>query len=250
MNRLIAKAIGTAVLLGLIVSPASAAVAASLSKSTDLAYTGENITVTTTVPAGQGIYVRLCKSPEAGASRPTLCYGQGSWASLDSTSLSQGAVTAANPITLAVKATFTASGSSVDCSTGSCVVFIRRDHLGSGDLSLDMTIPVSFAAMPAQVAVTPVPTVDQTISPFWAAKKYRSTVARKVQKRIARTAMLTTQGNKLTYNSETPKTCAVIVGKKYVDIKFIAKGVCSVTATATSTNTYKPTVFTWSYKVR
>lgn len=165
----------------------------------------------------------------------------------------RGPLNAANPIPLAVKATFTSSGTKVDCTVSNCVVFIRRDHEGTvggvRDLSLDTLIPVSFTAAPVTPAAV-VPTEDQTISPFWPAKKYKATVSRKAKKRIARVAMLTTQGNALTYSSQTPKTCAVMISKKYVDIKFTSKGICNVTATAAATDTYKPTEFTWTYKVR
>ena len=254
MKKLFASIITAGLIGALTVSPANAAVNATLSKSTDIAMAGETLSITLSgIPAGQGVYVRLCKNSDPSV-RPSLCQGGGmggAWASLDSTSLMQGAVSAANPVNLAVSGQFTASGTSVDCSIDSCVVFIRRDHLGSGDQSLDTRIPVTFSTTSAPAAAVVVsPTVDQTISAFWAPKKYNKKVARKSTRVIAKSAMITTQGNQLTWASATPSTCTVKNVKRYIRVQFLKKGSCEFTATAAGNNTYKPTVFTWKYSVR
>ena len=254
MKKLLASIITAGLIGALTVSPANAAVSATLNKTSDIAMAGETLTITLSgIPAGQGVYVRLCKNTDPSI-RPSLCQGGamgGAWASLSASSLAQGAVNAANPIDLAVSGQFTSSGTSVDCTIDNCVIFIRRDHLGSGDLTLDTRIPVTFSTASAAVAPAVVaPTVDQTISPFWAPKKYNKKVARKSTRVIAKSAMITTQGNQLTWASSTPSTCAVKNVKRYVRVQFLKKGSCEFTATAVETDTYKPTVFTWKFSVR
>ena len=257
MRKIISIVVSAIAIFGLVINPANAAVSATLSKSTNLLIAGEIVTVTLSgIPAGQGVYVRLCKEPASGT-RPasTDCYGGamgGVWASLDVNQQALGAQNAANPLSLPVIGEFTNSGNTVNCNTSKCVVFIRRDHNGGGaDFSLDTTIPVSFETSAQNVTSTvPAPTIDQTISPFWDPKKYNTKAKRNSIKTIARSAMLTTQGNSLTWSSSTPKTCSVMQVKKYVKVKFLAKGACEFTATASATETYKPTVFTWKYSVR
>jgi hypothetical protein len=115
-----------------------------------LARSTQSVSVTVSnVPAGQGVYVMYCATPAAGT-RPSACFGRGVWASSDSKMTAQGAVPLDSAITLPVALQFTPQGgTAVDCEKAGCGVFVRRDHLGSTDLSLDSFTPIAFAPLVA-----------------------------------------------------------------------------------------------------
>ncbi len=191
-NKMYAASAITAVALlgGLFgaVAPASAdSFSVSADKSKYLTAAGDKVTVTLSgVPAGQGVYVRLCKGSLADVTkaRPTACFGQGAWVSTDATQLGFGAGDATKPVVLAVQAQFTSAGTAVDCTVDACGIHIRRDHNGGGaDFSLDRFIPVTFGAAPVATAQASL-----------AAGKVSVTVAN-------------AKGNKVTF---------VVAGKKYV----------------------------------
>ena len=129
--------------------PAQAADAFSvtLSNSTDLVRAGDNITATlANVPTGDGVYVQFCAAPAVVGGRPTACFGQGAWATPNSAMWNYGAVDIAAPVAVAVKQSFAATDTStVNCGDVVCGVFVRRDHMGAQDLTLDTFVPVAFA---------------------------------------------------------------------------------------------------------
>jgi hypothetical protein len=126
------------------------------SKTQNLNYDGETIEVAlNNVPAGQGVYVRLCAVVPTG--RPTDCFGAGTWATTDAAALRMGAVPIVNgKVQLAVKGAFQTGGTSfggqvtplrnIDCSAVECAVHARRDHFGTADTSMDAWSPVTFGA--------------------------------------------------------------------------------------------------------
>lgn len=119
-----------------------------VSKTTAIESSGDTINVTLKgLTYNQGVYVRFCATAGEGA-RPTDCDGQGIWASLDATQIALHATDASGTIALPVKGQFTANGVNVQCKKITCGIFVRRDHLGSGDLSLDKFIPVTFKVSP------------------------------------------------------------------------------------------------------
>ena len=128
-------------------------------RSQQLTAAGDKVTVSLArIPAGQGVYVRLCKGTMADVMkcRPTLCFGQGAWVSTDAAQLAFGAVDATKPVVLAVQSAFASNGTAVDCQVDACGIHIRRDHLGgSSDYALDRFIPVTFGAAPATAAPAP-----------------------------------------------------------------------------------------------
>lgn len=128
----------------------------NVAQTSNLARTGSVAVTLGNIPAGQGVYVMFCAKSES-AARPSACYGRGVWASTDEAALKQGAVSANNSIQLPVAASFTPQGGSlVDCDLVSCGVFVRRDHMGPTDLSLDTFVPVAFvSAVPSKVTVSP-----------------------------------------------------------------------------------------------
>ena len=152
-------ALATALVAGLFgaAAPAQAdSFSVSADKSQYLNTAGDKVTVTLNgVPAGQGVYVRLCKGSlaEVTKARPTACFGQGAWVSTDAKQLGFGAGDATKPVVLDVQAAFTSNGVAVDCSVDACGIHIRRDHNGgSADFSLDRFIPVTFGAAPVASA--------------------------------------------------------------------------------------------------
>jgi hypothetical protein len=139
----------------------------SADKTQNLTVTGDVVTVTANnVPAGQGIYLRLCAGTLADAAkgRPADCVGMDKtvWASTDAGSLAQHASDASKPLQVPVVAQFTSGDKTIDCTKVACGIHVRRDHLGgSTDYTLDRFIPLSFGA--AAVAAKPVakPTVSE-----------------------------------------------------------------------------------------
>lgn len=159
-NKYAVAAVAAALVAGLFgaAAPAQAdTFSVTADKSQYLAAVGDKVTVTLAgVPAGQGVYVRLCKGSlaEASKARPTACFGQGAWVSTDAAQLGFGAGDATKPVVLAVQAAFTSNGTAVDCTVDACGIHIRRDHNGGGaDYSLDRFIPVTFGAAPSATAI-------------------------------------------------------------------------------------------------
>lgn len=154
LSGLALVAAAAAVVTG-VATPAMAApatVAVSPTGPLDRATSSVSVTVGN-VPAGQGIYAMYCAQPAAGA-RPTACFGRGVWASTDAKMTAQGAVALTGALTLPVALQFTPQGgSAVDCEKAVCGVFVRRDHMGPTDTSLD-----SFAALAFVPAIKPVVT--------------------------------------------------------------------------------------------
>ena len=148
------------------VSPAHAAdFSVTADKTQNLTIAGDTVTVTASnIPAGEGIYLRLCAGTLADAAkgRPADCVGMDKtvWASVDAGSLAQHASDATKPLQVPVVAQFTSYGKTIDCTQVACGIHIRRDHLGgSTDFTLDRFIPLTFGA----AAATPKPVVKKPV---------------------------------------------------------------------------------------
>ena len=100
-----------------------------------------------------GVYVREC-AKGADGSRPTDCDGQGIWATNDSQWLAYGATDVSGALALKVHESFVANGKTVDCDTVGCGIFVRRDHLGAGDTSLDTFVALAFTPVAAKKTAT------------------------------------------------------------------------------------------------
>ena len=171
------------------VAPAQAAdFGVTADKTQHLTVAGDTVTVTlANVPAGQGVYLRLCAGTVADVSkaRPADCVGMDKtvWASTAASSLAQHASDATKALPVPVVAQFTSAGKAIDCTMVACGIHVRRDHLGgSTDFSLDRFIPLTFGA--------PVPAAHPSV------------VAGKVQIHVA-----DANGQTVTF---------VVAGKKYV----------------------------------
>ena len=133
-------------------------------KTQHLTIAGDTVTVTlANVPAGQGVYLRLCAGTlaDVAKARPVDCVGMDKtvWASTDATALAQHASDATKPQSVPVVAQFTSAGKAIDCTVVACGLHVRRDHLGgSTDFALDRFIPVTFgvAVETAKPVVKPV----------------------------------------------------------------------------------------------
>ncbi len=160
-------------------------------KTQHLTVAGDIVTVTAAnVPAGQGIYLRLCAGTlaDVAKARPADCVGMDKtvWASTAASSIAQHASDATQPLKVSVVAQFTSGGKTIDCTMVACGIHVRRDHLGgSTDFSLDRFIPVTFgapvpAAHPSVVAgkvqIHVADANGQTVTFVVAGKKYVRTV--------------------------------------------------------------------------
>lgn len=119
----------------------------------------------TGIPAGQGVYVRLCQAPmgtvgtAAGRPVPAVCDGDGLWAT-PSPPAGQPlppVVDGAFSVELDVVGAFAGETSVIDCTApSSCGVFVRRDHNGgAADFSLDSFTPITFDPATEPPVVTP-----------------------------------------------------------------------------------------------
>ncbi|MEY4043690.1 MAG: hypothetical protein RL529_1257 [Actinomycetota bacterium] len=158
------------------VAPAQAAdFSVTADKTQNLTIAGDVVTVTANnVPAGEGIYLRLCAGTLADAAkgRPADCVGMDKtvWASTDAGSLAQHASDATKPLKVPVVAQFTSGDKTIDCTKVACGIHVRRDHLGgSTDYTLDRFIPVTFGT--AAALVTPKPVVKKPVAMKPGAKK-------------------------------------------------------------------------------
>lgn len=132
----------------------------SISKADGLAIPEASVTVSVAgIPQEQGIYLMLCEGTSANP-RPVNCSAaHQAWLSTAASALRMGAAAALPINEFKIASSFsTRAGVAVDCTTAKCGVFVRRDHFGSADVSLDRFIPVSFA--------TPKPKVSALVGGF------------------------------------------------------------------------------------
>lgn len=148
---------------GAVSSPAAAAspLTVTISKTENLAYAGESVNISVAgIPTGQGVYVFQCATdavtprPWARAGDPANKCGSindGLWLSSPAVNTpASGVVTteasSLNPMML--KRLLVVDGTTYDCATAKCSVFVMRDRRngGTADTSLDTLVPISFFA--------------------------------------------------------------------------------------------------------
>jgi hypothetical protein len=190
-NRIATVAVAALTAISALVATAPAQAAdfgVTADKTQHLTIAGDVVTVTVAnVPAGEGVYLRLCAGTlaDVAKARPADCVGMDKtvWASTAASSLAQHASDATQPLKVPVVAQFTSAGKTIDCTIVACGIHVRRDHLGgSTDFTLDRFIPLTFGA--------PVPAAHPSV------------VAGKVQIHVA-----DANGQSVTF---------VVAGKKYV----------------------------------
>ena len=118
-----------------------------VSKTSNLIRVEDTVAVTVAgLPKATGVYVREC-AKSATKDRPTLCDGQGIWATNDSQWLAYGATDVSSPLTLKVHESFISNSQTVDCDKVKCGIFVRRDHMAPTDKSFDTYVPIAFAKL-------------------------------------------------------------------------------------------------------
>ena len=128
----------------------------TVTPTTGIPAAGGDVTVALAgLPSGEGVYVVQCAAT-AVSPRPTTSVNCASanqrWMTLDSTMWGFGGEDAAAPLTFHALPTFRVSSTTFDCRVTSCALFVRRDHMGSADFSLDTLVPLAFvSAVPTDV---------------------------------------------------------------------------------------------------
>jgi hypothetical protein len=223
-------------------SPASAAVAVSLSKQISLV-DGEKITVTLAgVPATQGVYVQQCYQPRVGqrAASGLLCNGSLHqtdvmiWASMDG---ARGSQSAAAPLTFTVRQQVQVGSTTYECGPWNCFLFVYRDHRGLSDVSLDTVVPLVFLAKQ-----------ELRMRSFGLAKD-GATVRVGSTKRLQTEFMVTEQGVDARAKSLTPDVCSVTRGNPITTVRFVSRGTCTLQFTAKGDAVFKRLVEKVSYTV-
>lgn len=207
----IAAAALTAVSALAAVAPAQAAdFKVTADKTQNLNIAGDTLTLTVDgLPAGQGVYMRLCAGTlaEAAKARPTNCVGLNAtaWVTTDAAALRQGAKLLAGPVSLAVPSNFVSGETKIDCTQVACGIHVRRDHLGgSADFSLDRFIPLTFGAPKPSATIELVDGKIQVTAANYAGAKLTFVVgARKLVRAIA--------ADKYVFSVPAPKGASVKV---------------------------------------
>ncbi len=167
---------------------------------TNLPATGQVITLKLSgYPTNAGFYLLQCLSDDDN-SRPRICNPNNQlWISN-----SVGANFAPNAdIQFRPTATFTYGSTNVDCLKTRCELFMRLDHMASGNRTEDQYIPLSF-----QGSSTPSPTAD-VITAYIGTRKLKSLTNISVRYQDVITINATARsGATLTY-STTSTTCTV-----------------------------------------
>ena len=157
-------------------TPAAAAPAITVSKSTGLNPAGDTITVSGSgFDVNKGIYVAVCVDNGPGQV-PTPCLGGADtsggnggskWISSNPPSYGQGLTTPYGPggtftVTLSVVAVDPVTGT--DCTKVQCSAVTRADHTRTSDRSQDARVPLKFGVQPAPTTTTTTTTTTTSAS--------------------------------------------------------------------------------------
>lgn len=215
--KLLRKSIFFALLLSL-VTPLAANAKTTITGGpfTNLPATGQVITLKLSgYPSNAGFYILQCLSEDDNA-RPHICNPANQlWISN-----SAGAnFTPSADIQFRPTSTFTFSGTGVDCVKTRCEIFIRLDHMASGDRSEDQYLPLAFVG-----SSTPSPTSD-VITAYIDNRRIKSSSNISVRYQDVFTLNASARsGATLTY-STTSTTCS-LAGNKVTILQ--GSGICDV----------------------
>lgn len=139
----------TAAVLGGAPAHAVDAFVVTVTPTTGIPAAGGDVTVSFSgIPTDEGVYVVQCATTSA-SPRPTTSVNCANanmeWLSTKAANIG-AALDATVPQTFHVLPTFKVSATTFDCRTTACGLFVRRDHEGSGDTSLDTLVPLSLLA--------------------------------------------------------------------------------------------------------
>lgn len=218
MKRTLGVALVTA-LIGIgSIAPASAAAKVTLSKSSDLAFDGEKVSLSfADFPSKSGLYIFQCVQPTNGGAIPDL---------RQCNSADQLWITASGrgsylPTATDISIRLVGKFSTFDCTIEKCALFIQFDRLAADDRSEDQFIPLTFKGGSSSNATTPVVSepVAQGIG------KLRSSL------RVGQSLALPVTSDKgviVAYRVKSPKVCSLNGNS----LKAKRSGTCQVDAYA------------------
>lgn len=189
--------------------------------------TGDSITLRVTGLTGsQGIYASICKADVTSSTKTTLCDTDQAHMAWINAGGSPGSSSPSTGGTFPVSAAF----QSVDCTVVACVIYVRADHLNTGDGSLTRKINVSFN--PGGSSSTP-----DTVTGTAGGDTMTANVPHDLRYQTPITFDLSTaSGLPVTLTSLTPD-CAV---NGFVVTALAAEGVCAIGVTTAGNGTYAP----------
>ena len=162
MRKLLIALVSLALLGITHVPTASAAAKVTLSKSSEIAYEGEKVSIAISdFPTKAGLYVFQCVQPANGGALPDLRQCN-SADQLWITASGRGSfLPTASDISIRLVGKF----STFDCTVEKCALFFQFDRFAADDRSEDQFIPLSFksATGTAQPTASPAAPVAQTI---------------------------------------------------------------------------------------
>ena len=191
---------------------------------------GDIITVTTTGLTGTvGVYASLCKAAAPGVA-PTLCDPEQSHMAWITGTGAPGS--SKDSGTISAVASFTASGTAVNCLVDACVVYVRGDHNNRTDYSLIRTVAIGFVAGTA----APVKKADVATA-LLNGIEIKANVPGQLQYRTpVELVVRAASGLPVTLQSLTPE-CSVN-GTKVEALT--GKGTCAIAATTAGNDSYAP----------
>ena len=195
---------------------------------TNLPATGQIITMKLSgFPTNAGFYLLQCLSNHDNA-RPSVCNPANQlWIS---NSVGANFAPTAD-IQFKPTATFTLGNTGVDCTKARCELFMRLDHMASGDRSEDQYIPLTFVG-----SSTPSATAD-VITAYINSRKLKSDSNTTVRYQDVVTITATARSGAALTFATTSTTCTV-AGNRITITK--GSGICDVTITSPGNAQFTP----------
>lgn len=221
MRKLIASFIAIALLSVGFAPTASAAAKITLSKSSDLAFEGEKVSLQITdFPAKSGLYLFQCVQPANGGALPDLRQCN----SVDQIWITTGRgsfLPTATDISIRLVAKF----STFDCTVEKCALFVQFDRLAADDRSEDQFFPLTFKAAATSGTPTPNVTAAPLAPTAQGIGEIRNSI--RVGQRLSLPAM-SDQGVAVAYRLKTPKVCSL----QGIQVRAKKAGNCAIDAYA------------------
>lgn len=223
MRKVIASIVTMALVsVGIGMAPsASAAAKITLSKSSDIAFEGEKVSLQIAdFPAKTGLYLFQCVQPANGGALPDLRQCN----SADQIWITTGRgsfLPTASDISIRLVGKF----STFDCTVDKCALFVQFDRFAADDRSEDQFIPLAFKS--AATTGTPAPTVTTApVAPTTQGiGEIRNSI--RVGQRLSLPAV-SDQGVPVAYRLKSPKVCAL----NGIQVRAKRAGNCTIDAYA------------------
>lgn len=180
-------------------------------------------------PTGFGLYILQCQqSPDS--QRPTLCNQAAQlWIST-----AMGATFAPTAdILFKPTVTFTANGTTVDCTKVTCGIFLRADHTAPTNTSEDQFIPIAFKTAAGSGSTLPADVITASAKGMALSSKVPLQIQYRESISIEATSV---SGAALTFTSMT--TTCVVEGNKVTALKGV--GFCDIAISSQGGTTASP----------